>query len=81
MVDYFTTSILMCILKFHGVIKQIKIGQTRNIDTFWYADFFSIVNIIGKIGYSPLTVYLISRTILKVKRKINESSVEDVISP
>lgn len=46
-VDYFTTTILMCILKFHGVIKQIKIGETRNIDTFWYADFFSIVNIIS----------------------------------
>lgn len=80
MVAYFTTSILMCILKFHGVIKQIKVGET-NIDTFWYADFFSIVNIIGKIVYSPLTVYLISRTILKVKRKSNESSVEDVILP
>lgn len=47
MVDYFTTTILMCILKLHGVIKQIKIGETRNIDTFWYADFFSIVNIIS----------------------------------
>lgn len=48
MVDYFTTTILMCILKlFHWVIKQIKIGETRNIDTFWYADFFSIVNIIS----------------------------------
>lgn len=46
MVDYFTTTILMRILKFHGVIKQIKI-ETRNIDTFWYADFFSIVNIIS----------------------------------
>lgn len=56
MVDYFTKTILMCILKFHGVIKQIKIGETRNIDTFWYADFFSIVNIIS-IYYVKLAIH------------------------
>lgn len=56
MVDYFTTTILMRILKFHGVIKQIKIGETRNIDTFWYADFFSVVNIIS-IYYVKLAIH------------------------